>query len=81
MCVCVCVYIFFFYLDFLSRDTHDSQHNMGRRRPFVTPHYRFHPLYEHLHIWVITAEGSPLHIDNSQTRTGTFDFRMKVAKH
>ena len=37
---------------------------------FVTPLYQFHPLHRYLNIsWAITAESSPLHIANSQTRT------------
>ena len=38
----------------------------------LTPHYHFHPLHKHLDISrAITAESSPLHIDSSQTRTGS----------
>ena len=46
------------------------------------PLYHFHQLHEHLHISrVINAESSPLHIDSSWTRTGTFGFRAHVANH
>ena len=48
----------------------------------LNPHYHFHPLHRHLHISrAITADSSRLHIDSSQTRTGTFDFRVQVANH
>ena len=41
----------------------------------LTPHYHFHPLHTNLDISrVITAEGSPLHIASSRTRTGTLWF-------
>ena len=37
---------------------------------YLTPLYHFHPLHRHLDIsWAITAEGSPLHIAGSRTRT------------
>ena len=37
--------------------------------------YYFHPLHRHLDIsWAITAEGSPLHIGSSRTRTGNLWF-------
>ena len=36
----------------------------------LIPGYHFHPLHRHLDIsWALTAEGSPLHIVSSQTRT------------
>ena len=38
----------------------------------LTPHYYFHSLHRHLDIsWAITADSSPLHIDSSQTQTGS----------
>ena len=64
-----------FLLDFLSRDTHNSQESRGRGRPFLTLHYYFHLLHEHLHIGlVITAESSPLHIATTSNQIGNFCF-------
>ena len=41
----------------------------------LAPHYYFHPHHRRLDIsQVITAEGSPLHIDSSQTQTKNFWF-------
>ena len=41
----------------------------------LSPHYYFHSLYKHLGIGrVITAEGSPLRMASSQTRTGNLWF-------
>ena len=42
---------------------------------FLSPHYHFHPLHRHFGISrVINAEGSPLHIGSSRTRTGNLWF-------
>ena len=41
----------------------------------LSPLYHFHLLHRHLHISrAITAEGSPLHIASSRTRTGNLWF-------
>ena len=53
-----------------------SHPDPGRREKIsLTPHYHFQPLHRHLDISrAVTAEGSPLHIASSQTRTGDLWF-------
>ena len=50
-------------------NTHFSQDSMGMGRPFLIPHYQFHPLNRHQDIsWAITVESSPLHIISDRTQ-------------
>ena len=68
---------FFFYLGFSFTNIHDSQDSWRRGRGYLfNSSLSLHnPLAMHLDIsWAITAEGSPLHIATSRTRTGNLWF-------
>ena len=66
---------FFCFLIYLYEHSRFPGHEGKGEGISLTPFYHFHPLHGHLHIIrMITAESSPLHMANRQTRTGNLWF-------
>ena len=65
------VFFFFSILVFFHEHSQFTGQQGKGEGIYLTPLYHFHPLHRHLDISrAITAESSPLHIADSQTRTG-----------